>query len=237
MRPAAEVDDNTLADRVRSTLGPVEKDRDLPRVHVTVTGGIVMLHGDVADRDDARCLESAVAATPGVRGVSSHLHEGLLRSDSRPSQGRLVARRSGAFQRLVNAARLAGAGDDEEAERLAAAVLSCIAERLPAAERGHVLSHLPLDARRLATSRPRWLADVGHVRDVHQFVLAVAAAAQSPNLALVEAAIANVLVVVRSLVPEEGADVAAVLPEALRHLWSDPASVVGTGAGEVFLRQ
>ena len=82
---------------------------------------------------------------------------------------------------------------------------------------------------------PRWFADVAHIRDVHEFVLAVASAAQSTDLALVEAAISKVLVAVRSLVPEESADLVAVLPGPLRHLWTDPASVVGTGAGEVFL--
>ena len=235
LRPVADVDDNTLADRVRSTLGPIEKRLDLPRIHVSVTAGVATLHGDVTDRDDARRLELATAATPGVRAVCSQLHEGLLPSDSRPSQGRLAAGRSHTLQRLLDAAREAGACDDEQAERLAGAVLSCIAERLPAAERGHFLGHLPLDARHLAISRSGWFTDVGHIRDVHQFVLAVAASAQSPNLALVEAAIAKVLGVARSLVPEEAADVAAVLPGPLRHLWSDPASLLETGAGEVFL--
>jgi len=236
MRPSVDVDDNTLADRVKSMLGPIEKELDLPRIHITITGGVATLHGDVADSADARRLESAAAAAPGVRSVVSHLHQGLLASDTRPSQGRRAAARpSPARQRLLDAARQGGAGDDEAAERLAAAVLSCLAERLPAAERAHVLSHLPLDARRLAMSRPRWLADLRHVRDVHQFVLAVAAAAQTTDLALVERVIGEVLTVVRSLVPEEGADVAAVLPQRLRCLWSDPACVVGHGTGEVFL--
>ena len=114
-------------------------------------------------------------------------------------------------------------------------MLSCLAARLPPAERSHVLCHLPLDARRLATSPPPWFADLEHVREVHEFVLAVAAAAQTPDLALVEAAIGAVLTVLRSLVPEEQSDVNAVLPQGLRCLWSDPATVLGRTPGEVFL--
>ncbi|HKH87344.1 MAG TPA: DUF2267 domain-containing protein [Acidimicrobiales bacterium] len=228
MRPDSDVDDRTLADRVRSTLGPLEKRLDVPRVHVQVVDKVAALHGDVTDDQVARRLEAAAAAVPGVRAVATQLHPGLLASDTKPSQGRHTpSARSPAMVRLIDAARDAGADDDEEAERLAGAVVSCFAARLPPSERAHVLGHLPRDARRLASSPPRWLAGLRHVRDMGEFVLAVASAAETTDLALVEAGVAKVIAALRALVPEEGADVAAVLPRRLRQLWGDPAGVIG----------
>lgn len=81
-------EDATVADRVRSELGPVLKALDHPHVHVSVADGIVSLHGDVADPSVRGAIESSVMTTCGVRGLSSHLHVGLLPSDSRPSEGR-----------------------------------------------------------------------------------------------------------------------------------------------------
>jgi len=87
-QPDLLVDDDVLADRVRSMLGPVEKRLDLPRVHVMVDHHVVLLHGDVGSRADAVAIERATAAVPGVMGVRSCLHAGLLPGDSRPSAGR-----------------------------------------------------------------------------------------------------------------------------------------------------
>jgi hypothetical protein len=86
--PDTDVDDRTLADRVRSTLGPLEKRLDIPHVHVMVVDHVVSLHGDVATTSDAEQLEQAAAAVSGVRGVESKLHVGLLKSDARPSSNR-----------------------------------------------------------------------------------------------------------------------------------------------------
>jgi hypothetical protein len=86
-QPDLLVDDDVLADRVRSMLGPVEKRLDLPRVHVMVDHHVVVLHGDVGSRADAVTIERATAAVPGVMGVRSCLHVGLLPGDSRPSAG------------------------------------------------------------------------------------------------------------------------------------------------------
>jgi len=83
--PDAAVDDKTLADRIRSTLGPLEKRLDIPRVHVMAAEHVVTLHGDVASQNDAQQIEQAVARVPGVRRVDSKLHVGLLKSDTRPS--------------------------------------------------------------------------------------------------------------------------------------------------------
>ena len=70
-----------------------------------------------------------------------------------------------------------------------------------------------------------------------EFVLAVASAAETADLALVEAGVAKVIGALRSLVPEEGADIAAVLPRRLRQLWGDPAGVIGQGLGEAFVHR
>lgn len=86
--PDADVADPVLADRVRSTLGPLEKRLDVPRVHVTVEGGHVRLHGDVPSVEAATELERAAAEVSGVTGVTSSLVVGLARGTTRPSESR-----------------------------------------------------------------------------------------------------------------------------------------------------
>jgi len=81
------VDDLVLADRIRSSLGPVEHALDQPRVHVSVHRHVVTLHGDVANEYAADRLESEVRSVAGVVGVRSHLHVGLLPGDGCPSDG------------------------------------------------------------------------------------------------------------------------------------------------------
>lgn len=83
--PAAT--DQTLADRVRSTIGPLEHRLDVPRVHVMARGHDVMLHGDVDSDEHARLIEEAVRAISGVHHVDSHLHVGFAPGDTRPSEG------------------------------------------------------------------------------------------------------------------------------------------------------
>ncbi|HAM02592.1 MAG TPA: hypothetical protein DCQ30_10275 [Acidimicrobiaceae bacterium] len=85
--PDPAVTDGVLADRIRSTLGPLEHRLDIPRIHVLACGHDVMLHGDVDDARHARELVAAVAAVPGVAHVDSHLRVGLIPGDSRPSEG------------------------------------------------------------------------------------------------------------------------------------------------------
>lgn len=87
-RPEPDVDDLTLADRVRSTLGPVEERLDLPHVHVMVEDHVALLHGDVEWPHEAATLVEATRHVSGIRDVESHLHVGLLASDMRPSEGR-----------------------------------------------------------------------------------------------------------------------------------------------------
>jgi BON domain len=76
--PNPDVPDLVLADRIRSSLGPLERRLDLPRVHVMVTDHVALLHGDVGTQKDADDIQTAVAAVSGVRAVESHLHIGLI---------------------------------------------------------------------------------------------------------------------------------------------------------------
>lgn len=87
--PDPRVSDDVLADRIRSSLGPIEKRLDLPRIHVMVEKHVALLHGDVATTADAEELVAAVERVPGVAGVQSRLHVGLLPGDTRPSEGQM----------------------------------------------------------------------------------------------------------------------------------------------------
>lgn len=89
-RPDPDVPDDVLADRIRSSLGPVEKRLDLPHLNVMVEHHVALLHGVVGTAQEADELETAVAAVSGVVGVESYLHVGIGRGDTRPSAGRLV---------------------------------------------------------------------------------------------------------------------------------------------------
>ena len=91
-RPDPDVDDRVLADRIRSALGPLEHDLDVPRVHVMVDDHVALLHGDVPNDAAAIRIERAVLHVSGVRGIESHLHSGLVPGDTRPSEGRAHAR-------------------------------------------------------------------------------------------------------------------------------------------------
>lgn len=71
--PSTAVDDSVLADRIRSTIGSLEKHLHSPRINVTVENGIAILHGDIESAEAARQIEEAVRGVAGVRGVRSHL--------------------------------------------------------------------------------------------------------------------------------------------------------------------
>lgn len=221
----ADVSDHVVADRVRSMLGPVEKRLDLPRLHVMVEDGIAVLHGAVAAGEDEAELIRTVASVPGVHAVDARLHLGLSSADTRPSEGRRRPLPSSAFRRLTAAAGTAA--DLGEGERAAAvsAVLSTLLERVPRDEREHLLVHLPEDVRRLAL-HPRSPSDAARsIRTQHEFAEAVERLAlldgvdgiTGPVRALVVSR--AVLSELRRLIPEEAADVAAVLPAELRELW------------------
>ena len=85
--PDPNVSDDIRADRIRSSIGPIEKRLDVPHVHVMVEDHVVILHGEVGNDDDVRTIEHASMRVSGVRGVESHLHIGLTPGDTRPSEG------------------------------------------------------------------------------------------------------------------------------------------------------
>lgn len=214
--PTPDVDDLTLADRVRSSIGALEKRLDVPHVHVLAEDHVVLLHGEVRSAADADAIEHAVLAVPGVLGVESYLHVGLVASDTPPSRGHVPARPSDALRSLQDAARAAGAG--WRAPSAVRAVLGSLGGRLPDDTREHLSAHLPPDVQRLL-DLPRRTGRTARVRTAAELVATVAAdpSAVWPGRApaIVEAIIGRL----RLLVPDEVADVAAVLPEDLRRFW------------------
>jgi uncharacterized protein (DUF2267 family) len=216
-QPDPDVRDSVLADRIRSSLGPLEARFDLPHIHVMAEDHIALLHGDVASVEQADEIEEAVAAVSGVAGVESYLHVGLLPSDTRPSEGRRVHAPSDALRELLAAAIDAGTGP-RHAPRAVRAVLSTFLQRLPAGERQQVAAHLPADVRRLAAEPRRLGRPSTRTRTVAELTRHVIAA-NGMTLDEAEPVIAAVLGTLRKLIPEEAADVASVLPAELRELW------------------
>jgi uncharacterized protein (DUF2267 family)/osmotically-inducible protein OsmY len=216
-RPDPDVDDSVLADRIRSSLGPLEAQFDIPHVHVMVEDHVALVHGDVATAEQAEEIERAVAEISGVDGVESYLHVGLLPSDTRPSEGRRVQPPSAALEQLLNAAIEAGVGP-QYAPRAVRAVLTAFLQRIPDGERDQVTTHLPEDVRRLAAEPRLTGRPLRRTRTVAELTSQVIAAdGMSPQQA--EPVISAVLGALRRLVPEEEADVASVLPSELRELW------------------
>jgi len=215
--PAPDVPDQVLVDRIRSTLGPLEKRLDVPHLHVTIEGRTAILHGEVPTEDDAAQLIDAVAQVAGVQAVRSHLRVGLIRGDTRPSEGRRPAT-STAMRQLVDAARTAGAPQPEQA---VGGVLRVLAGRLPPAEHDQLLSHLPADVRRLADGgrRRRWRR-LPPVKTVDEFDARVAEEGRVPHVQADRVA-REVLGVLHTLAPEEDAGVSAVLPAEIRRLWQE----------------
>jgi uncharacterized protein (DUF2267 family) len=218
--PDPSVSDDVLADRVRSTLGPLEKRLDVPRVHVISESHIVLLHGEMPSVAEAEEIERAVRQISGVRGVESYLHIGLRAGTARPSEGRAAAEAapSEALRQLQNAARDAGAAT-ENASLAVRAVLSALADRIPVDEREQFLAQLPADVRRLAGPPRRHGERLPRLRTVPELLAAVMSyGGVDPDRA--EEITRSVLGRVRLLVPHEAHDVGTVLPEDLRRLWT-----------------
>lgn len=220
--PDPSVPDDVLVDRVRSMLGPLEKRLDLPRVHVSVMAGVAILHGCVGADDERTAIVIAVRRIPGIRSVDDRLHVGLGAGDTRPSAGRHHPTPSRAYERLVTVARHAGDVDAESGARLAGAVVTTLAERLPPGERAHLLLHLPEDAQQLA-DLPRSAGEsASRIRTVEAFLASVGRLADLDEAAVFprDLVVARaVLAELRAIVPEETDDVEAVLPRGLRELW------------------
>lgn len=210
--PASDVSDDVLSARVRSSIGPLLRTLDLPRVHVTVSDGVATLDGAVATARHAEQIVAAVGDVAGVRDVESQLHIGLMPGDTRPSEGRAHPGPSYQRKRLQQAADTAHVRLDQTM-----AALAVVLARIPAGEREHVTNHLRADVRRPVDEVPV-PGDVLRVRDVDEFVNVVAAVA---NLSERRArrALEAVIVALAELVPEEVIDVLAVLPAELEHLW------------------
>lgn len=216
-RPDPDITDNVLADRIRSSIGPLEARLDLPRVHVMVEVHTALLHGDVASVEEAAEIEHAVHAVPGVVGVESYLHIGLLPSDTRPSEGARHHPPSAALHALLSAVTAVGV-HVARARSVVSVVLSALAERVPAGELDHLMAHLPDDVRQLMRSPRRIGAPAARTRTVPDLVARVLAVDRVPPKQAEQAAGA-VFAALRALVPEEAGDICAVLPEDLRHLW------------------
>lgn len=219
--PDPGVDDNVLADRIRSTLGGLEHRLDLPRVHVMVENHVALLHGEVGSAGDAEAIVQAVAAVSGVTGVESYLHVGLIRGDARPSEGSATHPPSSALTRLRGVAEAAGV-EATKADAVVRAILATFADRLPEGQRAHVGAHLPADVRTLFVP-PLRLHHNGTPRTVHDLVGRVVVA--TTELAWEDAGrvTAAVLQELRRLVPDDAGGVAAVLPPELRALWQGTA--------------
>lgn len=217
--PDPEVSDDVLADRIRSSLGRLEKRLDVPRIHVVAEDHIAILHGEVPEARDAATIERAVTDMSGVRGVESYLHIGLDTGGTRPSEGRALAKRvaSPALRQLMDAAGNAGATEDR-ARGAVRAVLAVFADRIPADERNQLFAHVPEDVRELAAVPRRHGEHATSPRTVSELVAAIGSHDRVDPVnaeAITEAVLARL----RELVPEEADDVAAVLPEELRDLW------------------
>lgn len=219
--PSADVSDLVLADRVRSTIGPLQRRLDLPHVHVMVNDHVVTLHGDVASSDDVTRLVDEILGISGVRHVNSFLHLGLITGDTRPSEGRRATPPpSPALVQLIDAARRAGASD---APLFAVhAVLDAFFERIPPGERRHLISHLPRDVRALTEPPHVYGAGTARLRTADELFAAVSAHDPRLDDRSAAAVTAAVVAVLRQLVPEERDDVEAVLPHELRQLWMTP---------------
>jgi uncharacterized protein (DUF2267 family) len=216
--PDEDVPDAVLADRIRSVLGPVERRLDLPHIHVMVHDHVALLHGEVVTERDRQTLEREVRGVTGVRAVESRLRVGLLRSDTRPSEGRNRRQPSPARRRLEAAAEHAGATGDPA--RAVHAVLGCLCERIPPGERAQVRSHLPGDVRVLTEAPEGDGSAVAQIRTIEELIAAITG--RDPDLGTAEARRVTEAVVgeLVALVPEERDDVAATLPGELRDLWT-----------------
>jgi uncharacterized protein (DUF2267 family) len=219
-RPDPDVSDDVLADRIRSSIGPLIHRLDVPRIHVTVDDHVAILHGDVPSVFDALRIEAEVMRVSGVRGIESHLHHRLVSGDTRPSEGKHVRLPSPALSRLLDAARDAGGSPPEAAVH---AVLCGFADRVPREELVHIKDHLPADVRALMSGPHRHGEDGVRLRTVPQLVAAVIAEGGiQPEVA--DTVTRAVVAELRALVPEEAQDVRSVLPAALQELWEGQKS-------------
>jgi uncharacterized protein (DUF2267 family) len=215
--PDATAVNADLADRVRSIIGPTVKQLDLPRIHVMAEGHRVLLHGDVATPEDAVMIEDLVETLPGVDVVESHLHVGLIASDTRPSEG--VEPSSAMYNALMVVADEAGFLP-RTARAAVRGALAAILDQIPPGERRHLHAHFPHDVMALLKPRRR-IGDEG-MQWKQPLGLEIDASLRG-GISLDDAIVVvpNVISVLRHFVPEEDADVRASLSRHLREFWEE----------------
>lgn len=213
-RRAPRPRDEELADRIRSELGAVEHELDIPRIHVVVVRGVAVLHGEVPSDAAQAVLGRRVREVRGVRHVVSRLHVGLIAGDTRPSAGDELPSR--AAVRLTIAARGAAAGE-VTAELAARAVLRSFAALLPPPARRRIASHLSHDVVAWLQDLPVASPSIETVDELYADVLAdgVIPAAHAPWV------VGAVLRELASLLPDDAPDLVSELPTAIGHLWAD----------------
>jgi BON domain len=213
--------DRDLADHVRSLLGTMVKQLDLPRIHVMAEGSRVLLHGDVANVSDAEKIESFVSALDEVDCVESHLHIGLLPSDTRPSETKPET--SAMMRALLDAPMAIGIEEGSPSSCAAWGALSAILEQIPPNERRHVIAHFPNDVVLFVKPR-RHLGDEGIHWKTELALEAAAAIRGGVTLEDARVIVPLIIAVLRKFVPEEDQDIQATLRAHLKDLWVDAAS-------------
>lgn len=218
-RPDPHVDDGVLTQRVRSQLGPLERQLDIPRLHVTVRDRIAHVRGVVDTNEHAETIFHAVEDVAGVHGVVSSLHVGLGPGDTRPSQGRSQQAPSEPWRDLVGCVRALDE-DESTAAALVTAALVHLLDVLPEGERGHLLGHLPADVKG-HIDRFVHIGEPPHPRSADEFIAAVSDSTHVPR-DTADMATRQVFATLQQLVPEETADITATLPGNLKDLWRTP---------------
>jgi hypothetical protein len=180
---------------------------------------VALLHGVVDTQANAREIERAVGAMSGVRGVELYLHVGIGASDTRPSGGRQAHEHepSLAKQSLLSAAVSAGV-DDSLAPTGRPGDLGDVRRTAP---RWRTRSgRCSPSGRREVPARPtapHTMREAGSPRrradrqDTETTAELPAGRATEVTQAVLQA--------LRTLVPDEAADVAALLPLDIRRLW------------------
>jgi uncharacterized protein (DUF2267 family) len=210
--------EHDVADHVRTALGPLLKDLDLPRIHVMAEGHRVLLHGDVASAADAIVIEDSVLSMPSVDSVESHLHVGLIPGDTRPSEG--VHEPSEMYRTLFDEAALVGLTDERVVRTAIAGVLTAILNQVPPDERSHVIAHFPHDVAKLAKPR-RHIGEAAQHWHTVSSLETDASLRAGISLETAVALLPKVILVLRVFVPEEDHDVQACLTRHLREYWID----------------
>ncbi len=207
--------DADIADRIRSRLGPIVKAMDLPRIHIMAEGTRILLHGDVATEADALVIEQVVKSWTEVDSVESHLHIGLLPSDTRPSDASAI--QSEMMEALLGTAEALGMTGGP-ARSAVKGTLSAILEQIPPNERTHVFAHFPHDVVLFAKPRQHFGDENLHWKT--ELALDAAASLRGGiDLPTAEVLVPLIIGVIRHFVPEEDQDVCSTLQSALEDLW------------------